>query len=81
MGAAPQPSSLSAALTGSQVVLTLQGVSGAHYEVQYRNSLSTADTWQLLQDIPSLSGGSTQVTDPTLITGRLQRFYRAIQIQ
>ena len=69
--------SLSIAVTGSQAAITLQGVSGTHYQVQYRNSLSAADTWQLLQDIPSLSGTSIKVVDPTATTGRSQRFYRA----
>lgn len=79
--AAPQPPSLSVAVTGSQAVITLQGVSGAHYQVDYRNSLSSSDTWQLLQDIPSLNGTSIQVTDPTATTGRSQRFYRAVLVR
>jgi hypothetical protein len=77
---APQPPSLSVLVTGSHAVITLQGVSGAHYQVDYRNSLSSSDTWQLLQDVPSLSGTSIQVTDPTVITGRSQRFYRALLV-
>jgi len=76
----PTPPSLSVAVTGSHAVITLQGVAGAHYQVDYRNSLSSSDTWQLLQDIPSLSGTSIQVTDPTVITGRSQRFYRALLV-
>ena len=78
---APQPPSLSVAVTGSQAVITLQGVSGAHYQVDCRNSLSSSDTWQLLQDVPSLSGTSIQVTDPTATTGRSQRFYRATLVR
>jgi len=78
---APQPPSLSVAVTGSQAVVTLQGVSGAHYQVDYRNSLSSSDPWQLLQDIPSLTGTSIQVTDPTATTGRSQRFYRAALVR
>jgi hypothetical protein len=73
----PQPPLLYIAVTGSQATMTLQGVTGAHYQVQYRNSLSAADTWVVLQDIPSLSGTSIQVVDPTPTTGRTQRFYRA----
>ncbi len=72
--------SLSLAVTGSQPVITLQGVGGTHYRLEYRNSLSTADAWQLLQDIPSLSGTSVQVTDPTSAASRSQRFYRAATV-
>jgi hypothetical protein len=72
--------SLSLAVTDSQPAITLQGVAGAHYKVEYRNSLSAADTWQLLQDIPSLSGTSIKVVDPTATTGRSQRFYRAATV-
>ncbi len=80
VSAVPRPSSLSIAVTGSQATITLRGVSGAHYRVEYRNSLSSSATWQLLQDIPSLSGASAQVVDPTPITGLTQRFYRATQL-
>jgi hypothetical protein len=73
----PQPPLLAIAVTGSQATMTLQGVTGAHYQVQYRNSLSAADTWVVLQDIPSLSGTSIQVVDPTATTSRSERFYRA----
>jgi Concanavalin A-like lectin/glucanases superfamily len=77
---ASQHPSLSIAITGGQPAITLQGVAGAHYQVQYRDSFSAADTWQLLQDIPSLSGGSIQVVDPTAIAGRSQRFYQAVTV-
>jgi Concanavalin A-like lectin/glucanases superfamily len=79
--ATPHGASLSIAVTSAQAAITLQGVAGTHYQVQYRNSLSTADTWQLLQDIPSLSGTSIKVVDPTVTTGRSQRFYRAATVQ
>lgn len=69
---------LSIALTGAQPAITLKGAAGTHYQVQYRNSLSASDAWQLLQDIPSLSGSSVQVPDSTPITGRSERFYRAL---
>ena len=72
--------SLSIAVTGSQPAITLQGVAGTHYKVEYRNSLSVADAWLLLQDIPSLSGTSIKVVDPTATTGRSQRFYRAATV-
>jgi len=77
---APQTPSISIAVTGSEATITLQGTSGAHYQVQYRNSFSPADTWQVLEDIPSLSGTSAQVVDPTSITAGSQRYYRAAAI-
>jgi hypothetical protein len=76
----PQPATLSIAISGSQASITLRGIAGAHYRVEYRDLLSASDIWQLLQDIPALSGSSVQVTDPTAITGRAQRFYRAAQL-
>jgi Concanavalin A-like lectin/glucanases superfamily len=78
--ATPHGASLSIAVTSTQAAITLQGVAGTHYQVQYRNSLAAADTWQLLQDIPSLSGTSIKVVDPTATTGRSQRFYRAAAV-
>ena len=65
---------------GAQATITLQGVAGTHYRVEYRNSLAASDTWQLLQDIPSLSGTSIPVVDTTPITGRTQRIYRAVTV-
>ena len=51
---APQPPTLSFGLAGGLPALTLsRGVSGAHYRVEYRNSLASTDTWQLLEDIPA----------------------------
>jgi len=73
----PVGPSLSIAVMGSASAITLHGVAGTHYRIEYRNSLSSADAWQLLQDIPSLGGASLQVADPTPTTGRSQRFYRA----
>jgi hypothetical protein len=70
--------SLSVRVTDGKPSITLQGTAGTHYRVEYRNSLAGADTWQLLQDVPSLTGTTLQVTDPTAITGRKQRFYRAV---
>lgn len=74
-GAAP---TLTIAVTGAQPSITLEGTSGTHYRVEYRDSLSATDSWQLLQEIPSLTGTSIQVADPTATTGRLQRYYRAV---
>ncbi|HOW66965.1 MAG TPA: hypothetical protein P5055_15740 [Candidatus Paceibacterota bacterium] len=76
VGAGRGPS-LSIAITDSKAAVTLQGIAGMHYRVEYRQSLSASDPWQLLQDIPSLSGTSITVLDPTPITGLTQRFYRA----
>ncbi|MBI4326799.1 MAG: hypothetical protein HY674_16285 [Chloroflexi bacterium] len=61
------------------VAITLDGVLGFHYRVEYRNSLNPADPWQLLQDIPVLNSTPLLVNDPTPI--QTQRFYRAVQLQ
>ena len=74
----PSAPELSLVVSGSQPTLTLEGVAGTHYRVEYRDSLAASDTWQLLQDVPSLSGTTLSVVDPTATTGRSQRFYRAI---
>lgn len=69
-------------LSGTQpVVILSQGSAGLHYRVEYRNSLGATDTWQLLQDIPALSGTSARVSDTTAAAGRVQRFYRAVLVQ
>jgi hypothetical protein len=73
--------SLSIDLQAGQAGITLAGVAGTHYRIEYRDSLSTADTWQLLQDIPSLSGPTIRVVDPTSTTGRTQRFYRGVTVR
>lgn len=82
VGADATPPVLSLAVGGNSPLLLLsQGVTGAHYRVEYRDSLGSADAWQLLQDIPSLSGVTVQVTDPTSAAGRTARFYRAVLVQ
>jgi len=53
--------------------ITLQGTTGAHYQMQYRGIVNTG-SWTLLQDIPTLTNSSITITDSTPLT---QRFYRA----
>jgi hypothetical protein len=67
-------------VVGPKVTISLNdGVLGLHYRIEYRNSLSPGDTWQLLQDIPALGSTPYTVTDPASIGG--QRYYRAVLIQ
>jgi hypothetical protein len=61
------------------VAITLDGIRGLHYRVEYRNSLDSADPWQLLQDIPVLSSTPLLIYDPAPFQS--QRFYRAVQLQ
>lgn len=61
-------------------IVLSSGVAGAHYRVEYRDSLSAADAWKLLQDIPSLTGTTANVTDTTAMVGRVQRYYRAVLV-
>lgn len=72
--------SLKITAAGVQPSFVLQGVAGTHYRVDYRDSLSAADSWKLLQDVPSLTGTSLSVVDPTSSSGRGQRFYRAVVV-
>jgi hypothetical protein len=66
-------------LAGATAGITLsQGVAGAHYRIEYQTALLPAGAWQLLQDIPALSGTSMRVTDPAPATAA--RFYRAVQL-
>lgn len=82
VGADTTPPVLAVSVAGNSPVLSLsQGVTGAHYRVEYRDSLGSADAWQLLQDIPSLSGPTVQVPDATSVAGRTARFYRAVLVQ
>jgi hypothetical protein len=69
-------------LTGATPAIILgKGIPSAHYRIEYRNSLSAADAWQLLQDIPSLSGTTARVVDASPRSAHLQRFYRAVYVQ
>lgn len=72
--------SLGITVSGNQPSLTLTGVAGTHYRVEFRDSLAATDSWQLLQDVPSLSGTTITVTDSTSAAGRSQRFYRAVVV-
>jgi hypothetical protein len=75
-----QEPSLAISVSGNQPALTLTGVAGTHYRVEFRDLLAATDSWQLLQDVPSLSGTSLTVTDSTSAAGRPQRFYRAVAV-
>lgn len=66
---------------GVATVVLSQGIEGAHYRVEYRNSLGAVDTWELLQDIPALVGTSASVPDPTPIASRNYRYYRAVLVR
>ena len=55
----------------------VEGSVGLHYRVEYRTALDPPDTWQLLQDIPSLPSTPYLVYDPTPAT-QPQRIYRAV---
>ncbi len=78
---ATKPPGIALEIAGAQPVVVLsQGVAGAHYRVEYRNSLGAADAWQTLQDIPSLTGASIRVTDATAFAGRRERYYRAVLV-
>lgn len=70
------------ALRGATPAISFsEGMAGKHYRVEYRNSLSTGDTWQLLSDIPSLTGTTASVDDTTAASARAQRFYRVVLVQ
>ena len=76
---AGQPPALALNVSGGVATVVLNpGIPGAHYRVEYRNSLTAGDTWELLQDIPALVGTTASVPDPTLIATRSYRYYRAV---
>ena len=77
-----QPPALALNVTGGVATVVLsQGIAGAHYRMEYRNSLSAGDTWTLLQDIPSLVGTTASVPDSTPIANRTHRYYRALLVR
>ncbi|MFO1498035.1 MAG: LamG-like jellyroll fold domain-containing protein [Verrucomicrobiota bacterium] len=80
LGGARGPS-LSLVVAGGKATLTLQGTAGTHYRVEFSDSLAATTSWQLLQDVPSLTGSTLQVNDTTSTAGRSQRFYRASVVQ
>ncbi len=67
-------------LTAYDAVISADAT-GGHYRVESRNSLSAADKWELLQDIPALAGTTMSVTDPTPIASRTHRLYRAVLLR
>lgn len=75
------PPKVAAKVANNTVSITLTGKSGAHYRVEYRNSFFAADSWQLLQDVPSLSGTTITVDDTTPVSSLPQRLYRAVMVQ
>ena len=60
--------------THAAITIT-NGAVGFHYQVQYSDDLGA--TWQLLQNIPSLSANPYRVYDPTPAT-LPRRFYQAV---
>ncbi len=67
--------------SGSKAAISLnKGVLGLHYRVEYRNSLNPANSWQLLQDIPTLSSTPLLVSDPASVGAQAQRYYRAVLV-
>jgi len=66
---------------GVATVLLSRGIAGLHYRVEYSNSLSAGDNWQLLQDLPALAGVTASVPDPTPIANRAFRYYRAVLLR
>ncbi len=56
-----------------------QGVANAHYRIEYCETLGGA--WQLLQDIPALSGTTARVVDSSPHSAHTRRFYRAVCVQ
>lgn len=61
------------------VDITVNGTSGLHYRVEYRNGLGAAEAWQVLKDIPALSDANQRIYD--IAPDQAQRFYRAVQVQ
>lgn len=77
----PTGPQLAISLTRDLITITLgQGTAGKHYRVETRASLSAGVVWELLTDIPSLTGTSIQIADPSPIGGRAQRYYRAVEV-
>jgi hypothetical protein len=61
------------------VDLKLTGLQGEHYRIEYSDSLGPTASWQLLQDIPSLSSSILIINDPRPL--QTQRFYRMVQVR
>lgn len=76
------PPALGLTLSGPTATVTLsQGTPGLHYRVEYRDGWAAGDGWQLLQDIPALSGTTASITDPTPLNTRTHRYYRAVWVR
>ncbi len=79
---AVQPPSIALTVSGTTATVVLsQGTPGLHYRVEYRDGLTAGDAWQVLQDIPALSGTAVSISDPTLINTRSYRYYRAVWVR
>jgi hypothetical protein len=82
MAFAGQPPAIALSTKDGVATIALsQGIPGAHYRVEYRNSLGAADNWQLLQDIPALVGTTAGVPDPTPIANHTSRLYHAVLVR
>jgi hypothetical protein len=57
--------------------ITIPGIVGFHYRVEYRDALDPANTWHTLQEIAALPSTPYTVYDPTAASSP-QRFYRVI---
>jgi PKD repeat protein len=69
---APPPIILTAALSGTDILLSFQSVSNQSYDVQYKNAQSNA-SWELLESVLGNGGTLTVITS---LTNSDQRFYR-----
>ena len=69
---APPPIILTAALSGTEILLSFQSVSNQSYDIQYKNALSNS-SWDLLESV--VGTGGTLIIG-TSVTNSDQRFYR-----
>jgi len=60
-------------------VVLSQGVLGLHYQVQWSATMAS-NSWQVLQDIPSLGSTPFTVTDPAPPTTLSRRYYRVMLV-
>ena len=60
--------------------IVINATPGLHYQVQYRDALEPASTWQLLLDIPVLASSPYTIYDPTPVSATSKRFYQAVLI-
>jgi hypothetical protein len=65
---------------GSRANVILNGgVLGLHYRIEHNASLNP-ETWQVLQDIPSLNNSPLSVTDGNPVSTQAARYYRAVLV-